>query len=241
MNLKTVSTSPIASAAARPPQSRAAAPRAARPARRIVLILVMRDPPVVEAQSTQGVLLAASIAPETRQRARLGPRGLDLAIARFGMGDQLGDQAPRRGGDLLHRAVEGVFIGLGGQAEAAELAHELQGRIADLQLGGRGLEIEEGLDIAAHGWAGWAWRCGHSATACPRPARAESSSSSGSAGAWEAPGMQALGRVELAEGPGRQAHAALEDLGEAERVLVAHGRGHRLQRPVGLGHPCTLR
>jgi hypothetical protein len=61
------------------------------------------------------------------------------------------DQRPRRGRDLLDRTIEGRLVGLRRHVEAAQLAHELQRRVADLELGGRRLEVEKRLDVAAHG------------------------------------------------------------------------------------------
>ena len=66
-------------------------------------------------------------------------------------GHQAGHQPAGGGGHLFHGSVEGRGIGLGRHGEAAELAHELQRRVADLQLAGRRLEVEQGADVAAHG------------------------------------------------------------------------------------------
>ena len=55
------------------------------------------------------------------------------------------------GGDLLHGGLEGGFVRLGGAGEAADLPHELQGGVADLRAGDRRIEVEERLDVSAHG------------------------------------------------------------------------------------------
>src|SRR6185312_5319747 len=52
---------------------------------------------------------------------------------------------------LFDRRVERRLIGLRGRVEAGQLAHELQGRGADFVVGRRRVEIEQGLDVAAHG------------------------------------------------------------------------------------------
>src|SRR5436190_427009 len=88
---------------------------------------------------------------EARTRAFAGALGLDLPIARLGVRDQRSDQATRRVGDLRHRLRERRLVGLRGHAEAAQLADELEGGVADLELGGGRLEVEEGLDVSAHG------------------------------------------------------------------------------------------
>src|SRR5918999_1449714 len=61
--------------------------------------------------------------------------------------------SPRRcgAGDLLDGGLEGGFVGLGGLGETAQLADELERRVAHLVLRRRRLEVEEGLDVTAHG------------------------------------------------------------------------------------------
>jgi len=66
------------------------------------------------------------------------------------MGVQGVQEPPRRFGHLFHRAVERRFVGLRRLVEAGKLSNELQRRGLDLVLGRRRLEIELGLDIAAH-------------------------------------------------------------------------------------------
>jgi hypothetical protein len=87
--------------------------------------------------------------PLRRAGARLG--GLDGAIARRRVGDEAAEQLVRRLRHRLDGAVEGGLVRLGRPIEAAQLAHELQRRGADLLIGGGRLEIMQGPDIAAHG------------------------------------------------------------------------------------------
>src|SRR5690606_20125056 len=79
---------------------------------------------------------------------RLG--GLFGAVLGRSLGDESIEQAARARGHLVYRVVEHGFVGLGGLAEAAELAHELQARGLDLLFGGRGREVEQGFDVATH-------------------------------------------------------------------------------------------
>ena len=68
-----------------------------------------------------------------------------------GRGLQRREQLVRGRGDLLHGAIERGLVGLGRPVEAAKLAHELQRGGADLLLGRGRLEVEQRLDVAAHG------------------------------------------------------------------------------------------
>src|SRR6516165_2686903 len=99
------------------------------------------------------VLIRTSVSPhgEALARAGTGLLRLDLAVARRRARMQRREQRARRLGDLVHGAVEGRGIRLRRPVEAGELAHELQGRGADFLLGRRRLEVEQHLDVAAHG------------------------------------------------------------------------------------------
>src|SRR5574337_2012949 len=88
---------------------------------------------------------------EAHLRALSRTLGFDLARARRRMRHEAADQRARRGGDVLHRALEGLAVGLRRHVEAAQLAHELQRRVTDLELRGWRLEVEQGSDVAAHG------------------------------------------------------------------------------------------
>src|SRR5262245_4234742 len=81
--------------------------------------------------------------------ARALPRlfGLDLTVARRGVGLQRGQEAPRAVGDFGNRAVERLGIGLRRRVEAGELAHELKRRCMDLGMRRRRIEIEQSLDV----------------------------------------------------------------------------------------------
>src|SRR5688500_11718525 len=61
------------------------------------------------------------------------------------------NQPPGDRRDVLDRGVERRLVGAGRSVEAAQLAHELQRGGADFFVGGRGIEVEEGADITAHG------------------------------------------------------------------------------------------
>src|SRR5688500_6718402 len=82
-----------------------------------------------------------------------GPRlrGLDVAIARRRRGDQGVEQLVSHRGGLVDRALEGRLVRLRRLVEAGELAHELERRGPDLVIGDRRIEVEERLDVAAHG------------------------------------------------------------------------------------------
>ncbi len=85
--------------------------------------------------------------PLAKSRPRAFPclLGLDLAVARRGIGLQRGQQAPCAVGDFGNRAVERLGIGLRGRIEAGELAHELQRGRMDLRVGGRGSKLNRVL------------------------------------------------------------------------------------------------
>src|SRR5258705_12388680 len=87
-----------------------------------------------------------------KPRPRALPRllGLDLAVARRGVGLQRGQQAPRAVEHFGNRAVERLGVGLRRRIEAGEVSHELQRGSMDLGVRGRGIEIEQELDVTAH-------------------------------------------------------------------------------------------
>src|SRR6185437_14425163 len=87
-----------------------------------------------------------------KPRPRTLPRflGLDLAVARRGVGLQRSQQAPRAVGYFGYCAVERLGVGLRRRIEAGKLAHELQRGRMDFGVGCRRIEIEQGLDVAAH-------------------------------------------------------------------------------------------
>ena len=81
-------------------------------------------------------------------RVRAG--GLALAVTRRRGCHERVDQPPRRRGDLVDGALEGLLVGPRRLRRAADLAHELQRRLAHLLVGRRRLEVVERLDVAAH-------------------------------------------------------------------------------------------
>jgi len=91
-----------------------------------------------------------ALAAEPLGRPRLGPRRFDRTVARRRGGDQGIQQFAGGLRHLRHRPVEGLLIGFRGARTAAELAHELQRRGADLRLGRRRGEIVQRLDGPAH-------------------------------------------------------------------------------------------
>src|SRR6185312_16553444 len=85
------------------------------------------------------------------RRLDAGLSGLDLAVARRAVGDQRAEKGMGGLGDLFDRPLEGLFVRLGRLGEAADLPHELEGGVTDLAVGDGRLEVEEGLDVSAHG------------------------------------------------------------------------------------------
>src|SRR4051794_32408764 len=72
--------------------------------------------------------------------ASLGLRGLDLAVLRWRVRDELAEQARAHRGDLVDGALESLAVHLRGLREPADLADVLQRGCADLVLAGRGFE-----------------------------------------------------------------------------------------------------
>src|SRR5262245_18185863 len=98
---------------------------------------------------------ASGMRAEAREAARLRLGRLFLARAREGGGDQRANERARHRRHVVDGTLESFLVGLGRHREAAQLAHELQRGVADLELGGGWLEVEEGLDVSAHG----SWAC----------------------------------------------------------------------------------
>src|SRR5579859_4714028 len=85
--------------------------------------------------------------------ADLGLLGLGVPVTRRGLGFEQGQELATRHEDLLDRCVENSFVGLRWGVETRELAYELQGCGANFLVRRRRVEIEQGLDVSAHGWA----------------------------------------------------------------------------------------
>src|SRR5215212_7387324 len=79
-------------------------------------------------------------------------RRLDLAVLRRRGRHERVEQPRRDLDDLVDRAIEGFLIRLRGLRRAADLAHVLERRGADLLLGGGWLEVVKGADVAAHAY-----------------------------------------------------------------------------------------
>src|SRR5882672_2337226 len=77
--------------------------------------------------------------------------GFDVAVARVGRRHQRVDEDPRRRRNVRDGTLERGLVRLRRHVEAAELADELQRGIAYFDFRGRRLEVEEGLDVSAHG------------------------------------------------------------------------------------------
>src|SRR5690606_24793931 len=75
---------------------------------------------------------------------------LDLAVLGRSGGGEAVEQVARGGGDLTDRRVEGLLVGPGWLRGAADLADVLQRRGLHRVVGGRGREVVEGADVAAH-------------------------------------------------------------------------------------------
>jgi hypothetical protein len=79
---------------------------------------------------------------------------LDLPAARLRRSDQRADQNPCRRGHFLDGSLESGFVHPGRNVEAAEFPHELKRRVADLEFRGGWFEVEQRLDVSAHGDTG---------------------------------------------------------------------------------------
>src|SRR5512140_810832 len=90
------------------------------------------------------------LGPEALRRACLGPCGLGTTVPGFCPCDETLNQGSRRCGHFFDRLLERCFVGARWHRESAQFPDELQCGVPDLQLGGGRLEIEEGLDAAAH-------------------------------------------------------------------------------------------
>src|ERR1700722_18697561 len=86
----------------------------------------------------------------TLGRPGSGLGGFDVTIARRCVGDEASQQLVRGCRHLLHGALERGLVGLRWPRKAAQLAHELQRRGADLRVRRGWLEIVQSLDAATH-------------------------------------------------------------------------------------------
>jgi hypothetical protein len=79
---------------------------------------------------------------------RLAPLLVPVPRRRFGV--QRMDQAMGGRGNLIHRAIERLFVLLRRPRCPAQLAHELERRRPDLVIRRGRLEVRERLDVATH-------------------------------------------------------------------------------------------
>src|SRR5262249_13183483 len=88
-------------------------------------------------------------------KANRGPRfcfgGLFFAVLGWSGGLQGAQQARRNAGYFVDSGFEGLLIGLGRLGEATDFAHELQRGGVNLPGRDGWVEIEQRLDISAHG------------------------------------------------------------------------------------------
>jgi len=82
---------------------------------------------------------------------RICSRGLLLAVPRRCGGFERVEEASRNRGDLVDGGRERGFVSLRWLVEATDFSHELQRSRPNLLVCHRRFEVEEGLDISAHG------------------------------------------------------------------------------------------
>src|SRR3569623_2779663 len=103
-----------------------------------------------KANSSARALGAADGAAEALGRAQPRLRRLDHPVLRRRARHQRVDQAARHPERVVDGAVVGALVLLRRVGEATQLAHELDAGGADLVVRGGGIEVEQGLDAAAH-------------------------------------------------------------------------------------------
>src|SRR2546427_7558514 len=92
-----------------------------------------------------------SRAPESLDSASSSARGFNITISRPRLGHQRIQQSPSGRGHLPHRAIERCLVGPCRFCKAGEFPHELERGVADLLVGRRRVEVEQRLDVSAHG------------------------------------------------------------------------------------------
>jgi hypothetical protein len=88
---------------------------------------------------------------ETFGRPRSCLRRLGLSITRRRIRHKRVKQLVRRVRYLIHRAVEGRLVCLGGAREAAQFSHELEGRRTDLLVRDGRIEVVQRPYASTHG------------------------------------------------------------------------------------------
>src|SRR5208282_6310410 len=78
--------------------------------------------------------------------------GLFFTILGWSAGFEGTEQTIRDSGYFFDGSQKFVLVALGGFVEAGDFSHELQRSGANLLLGDRRIEVEQGFDIAAHGY-----------------------------------------------------------------------------------------
>src|ERR1700758_3887830 len=86
--------------------------------------------------------------PFERAFLRLAP--LFVPIPWGGADLQLVNETVSGGGDFVYRPIEDLFVHARRPRRPAQLSNELQGRRADLIVGGWGCKVRQRLDVATH-------------------------------------------------------------------------------------------
>src|SRR5436309_1474873 len=107
------------------------------------------DTDLARSVDTQNAI--GSRAPESLENASSSARGFNLTISRPRLGHQRIQQSPSGRGHLPHGAIERCLVGPWRFCEAGEFPHELEGGVEDLLVGRRRVEVEQRLDVSAHG------------------------------------------------------------------------------------------
>src|SRR6185436_20637764 len=88
---------------------------------------------------------------EALRGSRTGPFRFDLAVLWGCRRHECVEQSMRSRGDLVDRTRECFLVRLRRLREAADLADELQRGVADLVFRCGRLEVEQGVNVSAHG------------------------------------------------------------------------------------------
>ena len=124
---------------------------AARAARRGVLLRA-DDHLLTCASAVSAAARRSGVGAPKRARERARARSASISRSRgsaFVTSDPIRPRAASA--TSRHGLLERRLVGLRRHGEAAQLANELERGVADLELGGGRLEVEEGLDVSAHG------------------------------------------------------------------------------------------
>ncbi len=103
--------------------------------------------------------------PKPKRRACTCFGHLGLPVARFGGSDKGLHQTPCRCRHFFYRTLKRHLVDLGGYGQATEFPDELQRSVTDFNLGRGWIEIEQCLDVPAHGDPLGRWEPAHGAQA----------------------------------------------------------------------------